>query len=181
MRNLARMALCGLFITSFAFTACGDDEKTPADTSPTDTADTADTADTTPDTSTLTNACNNAEDLPVIGANDPAAKASACGADTCLSTLFTSIDDYEACVQSCMLNDQFAGHEFKLSTDCSTCYTKSVRCTAEFCGLDDPNKSCVPTSFGGKGPSSDECNACRDANGCVTSFIACSGLTPTAN
>jgi len=203
LRTFARALLCGLFATTLGFAACDsdDDNKTDTTADTTDTTDTStpDTTDTTSpdttdtavgdttvadtdDTASPTNQCTNASDLAQIQAGkDASAKASECGGSSCISQLFVSIDAFETCVQTCMLNDQFPNYEFALSADCSSCYTKSVRCTAEFCGLNDPNKSCVPTSLGGKGSDSADCNTCRSENGCVTSFFACSGLTPPAN
>lgn len=124
-------------------------------------------------------ACNNASDLAVINnaSTDPAAKAAECGGTSCIAKLFTSIDEFESCVQTCMLNASLPNYSFVVSEACSTCYTKSVRCTAEFCGLNDPNKSCVPAGFGGKGTDSADCAECRADNGCGTTFDTCSGLT----
>lgn len=225
MRTFARALLCGLFATSFAFTACGDDDgdtttdtkadstadtgggdtgggdsatdstatdSTATDSTATETADDTTTEDTAADTAvdtaqdtggsetTPTGSCTNASDLAVIGNpdTDPSAKASACGGTVCIAQLFTSIDGFESCVQECMLNPDTDGYKFVVSEDCSTCYTKSVRCTAEFCGLNDPNQSCVPAGFGGKGTDSVDCAECRADNGCGTTFYECSGLTP---
>ena len=203
MRTFARALLCGLFATTLGFAACGDDNKTTdtADTNTTDTltndTTTTDTltndtaADTNPgdtnvadtsDVTTPTNQCTNASDLAQIQAGkDGSGKAAECGGSSCISQLFVSIDAFESCVQTCMLNASFPNYEFAFSAECSSCYTKSVRCTAEFCGLSDPNKSCVPANLGGKGSDSADCATCRSENGCVSSFFACSGLTPPAN
>lgn len=131
-----------------------------------------------------TGSCANAADLAIIqsGDKDPSAKAAECGGTSCIAKLLsgtpTANDEFEACVQACMLNAALPNYEFVVSEACSTCYTKSVRCTAEFCGLNDPNKSCVPASFGGKGTDSADCTECRADNNCNTSFFTCSGLTP---
>lgn len=213
MKNFARVMMCGLFATTLAFTtACGDDEKTPADTTPDATETAAETvaetveetaaetvaetveetaaetvaetvAETTAETVeevTPTGACNNAADLAIIGSGDkdPSAKASECGGTSCIAKLFESIEAFESCVNTCMLNAALPNYSFVVSEPCTSCYTGSVVCTAEFCGLNDPNKSCVPASFGGKGTDSVDCSECRDDNGCVTSFYSCSGLTP---
>ena len=205
MRTFARALMSGLFATTLAFTACDDEEKTTVDTQPDATETAAETvaetveettpaetvaettaetvAETTAETVeevTPTGACNNAADLAIIGSGDkdPSAKASECGGTSCIAKLFESIDAFEACVNTCMLNAALPNYSFVVSETCTACYTGSVVCTAEFCGLNDPNKSCVPASFGGKGTDSVDCTECRDDNGCVTSFYSCSGLTP---
>ena len=136
--------------------------------------------DTTPTDTTPTGACTNAADMAIItsGDKDPSAKASECGAASCIAQLFVSIDAFDTCVTTCMKNAALPGFEFTVSDGCTACYVGSVRCTAEFCGLNDPNKSCVPTGFGGQGADSAACAECRGDNGCVTSFYTCSGLTP---
>jgi hypothetical protein len=171
VRNLARAALCGLFATSFAFTACGDDDETPAN----DT-----TADTTPDTTAEvspdvteevvapTEQCTNTADLAVIcsGTDDPADKAGACGTSTaCIGlALQSKFNEFEDCTRTCMLDAARPNFEFVVSGGCTECYVDSVRCTAEQC-----LSSCASN------PSSEACVTCRSEKGCTSSFFACSG------
>jgi len=194
MKTFARALMAGLFATTLAFTAaCGDDTKDPTPDTKADATETTPdgtVAETTPDatvpdgtadaeTVAPTNSCTNGADLAIIqsGDKDPSAKAAACGM-SCIDKLLVSLDSFETCVQDCMLNATLTGYEFAVSTECTNCYSKSVRCTGKFCGLNDPNKSCVPTNFGGKGDDSADCTECRADNGCTSSFFTCSGLTP---
>jgi len=176
VRNLARAALCGLFVTSFAFTACGDDD----DTTPTDTT----TPDTTPDTTAEvtpdvteevaeevvapSEQCTNTADLAVIcsGTQDPAAKAGACGTSTaCIGlALQSKFAEFETCTRDCMLDAARPNFTFVVSGNCTECYVDSVRCTAEKC-----LGSCASN------PSSEACVTCRETEGCTSSFFACSG------
>jgi len=154
-------------------------EETTADSAQPDTTP----ADTTPAETTPTGACTNAADLAIIqsGTQDPSAKASECGAASCIAKIFESLDAFSTCVNDCMLNATLPGYEFALSAECTACYTASVRCTAEFCGLDNPAKPCVPPNFSGNpdtGPDSPACLQCRSDNNCGSSFVTCSGITP---
>lgn len=176
MRNLARAALCGLFTTTLAFTACDDEETTPtdttqdttpADTSPADTtADTA--ADTTEEVEAPSDQCTNTADLAVIcsGTQDPADKAGSCGTSTaCISlALQGKFAEFEDCTRECMLDAERPNFTFAVSANCTECYVDSVRCTAEQC-----LGACASD------PSSEGCVTCREEKGCTSSFFSCSG------
>lgn len=183
MRNLTRAALCGLFISSLAFTACGDDDDPATDTTDTTTGDTADTTapDTTPDTSPDTteevaapeDQCLETADLAIIcsGDKDPADKAGSCGTSTaCIGlALQSKFAEFEDCTRECMLDAERPNFTFAVSAGCTECYVDSVRCTAEQC-----LGQCASN------PSSEACVTCRDEKGCTSSFFACSGDIQTA-
>lgn len=184
MRNLARAVLCGLFATSFAFTACGDDDKTTPDTTTPDTTTpdtttpdtttpdttTPDTAaeTTTPDTTAPTEQCLATADLDIIcsGDKDPAAKAAACGQSaTCIGlALQQKFDEFTTCTSTCMLDAERPGFAFAVSAGCTGCYVDSVRCTAEKC-----LSQCATNA------NSEACVTCRNDNGCTSGFFTCSG------
>ncbi len=177
MRNLARAALCGLFTTTLAFTACGDDEKTThTDTAAETTADTTAPDTTAPDTTAEvaeevvapTNQCTNTADLAVICSTDkdPAAKAGACGTSTaCIGlALQGKIAEFETCTRDCMLDAARPNFTFVVSATCTDCYVASVACTAVQC-----LGSCASD------PDSEACVTCRQEKGCTPSFFACAG------
>lgn len=169
--------------SSEADTSMAADTGTAADTGPAeDTAQGADTntsndaggedmtqPDTTPseDTSAGAGACDNSADLAVIGANNPADKAAACGTSaTCLPlALQQKVDEFETCVRDCMLDANRPNFAYAVSVDCTECYVDSVRCTATLC-----LGECAAN------PSSDGCVSCRETKGCTPDFYTCSGL-----
>lgn len=179
MRNLTRAALCGLFISSLAFTACGDDDEPTGDTSTGDTADTTTpdtspdtTADTAPDTTEEVTApvdqCLEAADLAIIcsGDKDPADKAGNCGTSpSCISFAFQgNFEQFEDCTRTCMLDAERPNFTFVVSEGCTECYVDSVRCTAEQC-----------LSACASNPNSENCVTCREEKGCTPSFFTCAG------
>lgn len=180
MRNLTRAALCGLFISSLAFTACGDDDDPATDTTTGDTADTT-SPDTTPDTAPETteevaapeDQCLEAADLAVIcsGTQDPADKAASCGQSSgCISlALQGKFDEFETCTRTCMLDAERPNFTFVVSEGCTDCYVSSVRCTAEQC------LGVCATNAG-----SEACVTCREEKGCTPSFFTCAGDIQTA-
>ncbi|HRE91234.1 MAG TPA: hypothetical protein PK095_19095 [Myxococcota bacterium] len=184
MRNLTRVALCGLFISSLAFTACGDDDDPATDTTTGDTADTTapdTTPDTTPDTApetteevaTPTEQCLGESDLAVIcsGTQDPTDKAGNCGtSQSCISFAFQGkFDEFEDCTRTCMLDAERPNFTFVVSEGCTECYVDSVRCTAEEC-----------LSACASNPDSEGCQSCREEKGCTPSFFTCAGDIQTA-
>jgi hypothetical protein len=185
VRNLTRVALCGLFISSLAFTACGDDDDPATDTTTGDTADTTTPDTTTPDTSpdtapdtteevtAPTEQCLGTTDLAVIcsGTQDPTDKAGSCGTSTaCIGlALQSKFDEFETCTRECMLDAERPNFEFVVSEGCTECYVDSVRCTAEQC-----LGQCASN------PSSEACVTCRDEKGCTSSFFTCAGDIQTA-
>jgi hypothetical protein len=106
----------------------------------------------------------NAADLAIIqsGDKDPSAKAASCGRDICIGELGDK-DAFEACVQTCMLDDTFPNFAFAGSDGCSRCFSAQVRCIGEFC----------LTQCQG---AESACDMCRWENGCTDSFYECSGL-----
>lgn len=103
----------------------------------------------------LTEQCTNEADLAVIegGTVDPTGVAGDCGLNN------IAVADPRTCATFCVQDGT------ELSSGCSSCYAATVACAITNCLA-----QCAAD------PGSEDCNTCRDENGCTSAFYACSGL-----
>ena len=113
------------------------------------------------DGTTATGKCTNAADAKLLATEAlqtaVSGKASTCGLGCLTAT------DPATCATDCVVKGT------GLSSACAGCYGGTVLCSIKNCV-----KDCAAD------PSSKACRDCQVKNGCISTFYACTGLTPPA-
>jgi hypothetical protein len=121
-------------------------------------------SDSKPSDGTKSGACTNAEDFAKL--DTPAErdavkeKAGVCGLNCLMEPDSAS---YAQCASPCIIKST------QLSENCTKCYVNILICTKDKCLLKCKDRT---TAEGKKA-----CDECQVAQGCIASFLTCSGLT----
>lgn len=99
--------------------------------------------------------CLDPADMAIIEGSDVEGVALECGIG-CLGGL-----DEGSCTHGCIVE------QTGLSAECSGCVSDMVLCAIQNC------------TFACLDPESGECATCKEENGCIDTFVACSGLSIT--
>jgi hypothetical protein len=105
--------------------------------------------------------CASSSDETAVCVNDVTSIAETCG-DGCFMTVSDkSAAPQDACTSTCLGSMVTPA----LSSDCQSCYVADVACARANCLI-----------FCGTDPGGSGCMTCRQMNGCIAAFYACSGL-----